>query len=119
MIWGSAPTGSLRYATAFADPSPLDLLRNRRKLLHGRLHIVRDLLGQHIRIRQIVGFFQAFIPEPEYVKVYLIALQQLFVVEHAPAAIGGLVAPGRLAAVAVGGVIAFGSYFTLSPFPAS
>jgi hypothetical protein len=37
-------------------PSPHPL-QHRRKLLQRRLHVVNDLLGQHVRVGEVVGIF--------------------------------------------------------------
>lgn len=36
-------------------------LQHRPKLIQGRLHVVYDLLGQHIWVMQIVGIFEALV----------------------------------------------------------
>jgi hypothetical protein len=53
---------------------PLQLLCNPLKLFQGGLQIVGDLLGQHVRSRQIIGIFQALVFEPEYVEVHFVTL---------------------------------------------
>lgn len=62
--------------------------------------------GQDVGLGEAFGVFQALVLDPEDVQVQLVPLGQFLVGVGAPAAFGGLLAPGPLALVAVGGVVA-------------
>ena len=57
----------------------LQVLRDGGELLQRRFQVVRDLLGNQLRRRQIGGLFEGVILQPEDVEVYLVALGQLVV----------------------------------------
>ena len=44
------------------------------ELFEGGFEIVNDFLGENVRIGEIVGFFQAFVSEPEDVEAGFITL---------------------------------------------
>ncbi len=75
------------------------------KLIEGGLQILGDLFGDHIRFGEACGVLEALVPEPEKVKVDLVALDQVFVVVGAPAAIRGFLAPARSPVVTYRGVV--------------
>ena len=62
----------------------LQLRRDRTELLHRSLQIVRNLLGQNIRLREVVGVFEAFVLEPEDIEIGLISFFQIVVVVGTP-----------------------------------
>lgn len=74
----------------FSTPLYLQVSRNGLELFEGRLEIVGDFLGQDFGVGEVFAVFQAFVLEPEDVQVRLVALDQVLVVEGAPAAIGFL-----------------------------
>jgi len=41
-------------------------------LLESGFEVVGDFLGKHVRVGDIIGFFQAFVPEPEDVEAGLV-----------------------------------------------
>ena len=65
-----------------------------------------DFLGKDIGVGEVVGFFQAFVSEPKDVKAGLVAVDELFVVVCAPAAVRILFLPRRCPLIAVLGVVA-------------
>jgi len=48
-------------------------------LFEGGFEIVNDFLGENVRIGEIVGFFQAFVSEPEDVEAGFITLMVPFI----------------------------------------
>jgi len=51
-------------------------LRNRgdfTELFEGGFEVLDDFLGENIRIREVVGFFEALVPKPENVEAVLVA----------------------------------------------
>lgn len=65
-----------------------------------------DFFGERIGLGQIVEIGHRGVLEPEHVEAGLVALQQLFPAEGAPAAIGCRFAPGFLAEVSVQRMVA-------------
>ena len=53
-------------------------------MFEGGFEVFDDLLGENIGIGEVVGFFEAFIPEPEDVEAGLVAVVQILVVVRAP-----------------------------------
>ena len=49
-------------------------------MFEGGFEVVDDFLGQNVRVGEIVGFFEAFVSEPEDVEAGLIAIDEIFVV---------------------------------------
>jgi hypothetical protein len=45
-------------------------------LFEGGFEVVDDFLSKNVRIGKIVGFFQAFVPEPEDVEAGIIRLMR-------------------------------------------
>ena len=62
----------------------LQILGYRRELLQRRLQIIGDFLGNDLRGRQVGGFFQGIVFQPEDVEVHLVALLKFLVVVRTP-----------------------------------
>ena len=62
----------------------------------GGLEVVGDLTGQYVGRGEVVGVLQALVLEPEDVEAHLVTGEELVVAEGPPAAVGVLLAPGRL-----------------------
>ena len=43
------------------------------ELFEGGFEVLDDFLGENLRIREVVGFFEALVPEPENVEAGFIA----------------------------------------------
>jgi hypothetical protein len=54
-------------------------------LFQGGFEVFDDFLGEYVGIREVVGFFEAFISEPEDVEAGFVAMNEFFVVVLAPA----------------------------------
>jgi hypothetical protein len=52
-----------------------------------------DFLGENVRIGEIVGFFEAFVSQPEDIEAGFVAVNELVVIVHAPATVGILFGP--------------------------
>ncbi len=64
-------------------------------MFEGGFEVLDDFLGENIGIWEIVGFFEAFVSEPEDVEAGPVAVNQLFVIVRAPAAIWIFLGPSR------------------------
>jgi hypothetical protein len=62
-------------------------LRNRgdfTELFEGGFEVLDGFLGENIRISEVVGFFEAFVPEPEDLELALSRIDEFFVILLAP-----------------------------------
>ena len=83
-------------------------------MFESRFEVFDDFLGENIGIGEIVGLFQAFVSEPEDVEAGFVTVVEFFVIICAPAAVGILFRPSRLALIAVLGIVAGGLVITIS-----
>ena len=70
-------------------------------MFEGGFEVVDDFLGDDVGVGKIGGVFEGVVFEPEDVEAGFVAGDEFVVVIGAPAAIGLLVGPGRLAVVTV------------------
>jgi hypothetical protein len=63
-------------------------------------------LSENIGIGEIVGFFQAFVSEPEDVEAGLVAVDEFVIVVGSPPPVGILFGPSRRPLIAVLGIVA-------------
>lgn len=73
-------------------------------MFEGGLEVFDYFFGQEVGVGEVGGVFEAFVAEPEDVEAGFVPLDEFFVVE-------GFEAPGFLAFVAVGGVVALDEVF--------
>jgi hypothetical protein len=59
---------------ALAKALPLQILRNRRKLLQRRFQFFSDLQRQHVRIRQVRAVFERIVPKPENIQISILTM---------------------------------------------
>jgi len=55
-----------------------------KRIIQRRLHVIGDLLCEHVWFRQVVGFLQALVLEPENVQIHVVPLQQFLLFEYGP-----------------------------------
>lgn len=82
------------------------IIGDQSELLQRRLKLFDNLSGDDARLGKVFGGFEAFVFEPKDIEARLIAADQFVIVVGAPAAVGILLGPGRLALVAVLRVVA-------------
>jgi hypothetical protein len=56
------------------------------ELLQGGFEVFDDLLGEDIRVRKVIGFFEAFVSEPEDFQAAFGAVDEFFVFIRSPSA---------------------------------
>lgn len=69
-----------------------------------------DLLGEDIGVGKLVGFFQAFVPEPEDVEAGFVAVDKFFVIVSAPAAVRIPFGPSRRPLIVILRIIALDKF---------
>jgi len=71
------------------------------ELLQRRLKVVGDLLGEDLRVGEVLALLEALVFDPEDVQVQFVALRKLLVGEGPPAAVRVLLRPRLLTLVPV------------------
>ena len=89
---------------SFSLHIPVDRIHNLPETVQARLKILNDLIGQNIRIWQVVQISQALIFQPEDIEVGFVPCQYFFIAEFSPAAFGIRFAPCFLAFMAIPGL---------------
>ena len=86
------------------------------ELFQSRFKVFNDFLSENIGIGEIVGFFQAFISQPEDIEAGFVAVNEFVVRVRAPATVGILFRPSRFALIAVLRVVALNEFVRSSRF---
>jgi hypothetical protein len=87
-------------------PPSINRLHNLLKAFQAGFDVLDDLGGEDVGVGEVVQICEAFVFQPEYVEVGLVAGDDLLVGEFSPSAFRGGFRPGFFAVVPVGGVVA-------------